>query len=83
MSTGLTSLTNLAEIGAEYPFHGFEMVFTLILLGFFALFFVWQVAMETKHHSAIIGNFTASPEVKSMTAEPVSYESAKLATATS
>lgn len=65
MSTGLSSVAKLSEIGAAYPFHGFEVAFTLIMLAFFLIFLIWQIAMEAKHHEAIIGNFTASPEPKS------------------
>ena len=67
MSTGLSTLSNLSEIGAEYPFHGMEVPFALIMLAFFVIFLIWQIAMEAKHHEEIIGNFTASPD-------PATYE---------
>jgi hypothetical protein len=61
MNTGLTSLANLPEITAAYPFHGMEVPFAIGILGFFIVFLGWQLVMESKHHKAIIGNFTASP----------------------
>lgn len=61
MSTGLSSVAKLSEIGAAYPFQGFEVLFSLMLLAFFVIFIAWQISMEAKHHKAIIGNFTASP----------------------
>ena len=61
MNTGLTSLAKLPEITAEYPFHGSEVLFAGAILGLFAVFFIWQLRMESKHHKEIIGNFTASP----------------------
>ena len=61
MSTGITSLSKLTEVSTVYPFAGLEMAMTLIPVGFVVLFFVWQIAMEAKHHKAIIGSFTASP----------------------
>jgi hypothetical protein len=67
MSTGITSLSKLSEVTAAYPFHGMEVAFTLVILAFFVIFFIWQISMEAKHHSEIIGNFTASPD-------PATYE---------
>ncbi len=61
MNTGLTSLAKLPEIGAAYPFAGMEVLFSIGILGFFLVFLAWQIGMESKHHKAIIGNFTASP----------------------
>jgi hypothetical protein len=61
MNTGVTTLSKLPELTAVYPFHGTEVTFSIALLGFFFVFIVWQIAMEAKHHKAIIGNFTASP----------------------
>lgn len=61
MNTGITSLSKLPEIGAAYPFHGMEVPFAVATLVFFLGFIAWQVAMESKHHKAIIGSFTASP----------------------
>lgn len=61
MNTGVTTLSKLPELTAVYPFHGTEVAFSIALLGFFVVFIVWQIAMEAKHHKAIIGNFTASP----------------------
>ncbi|WP_072390026.1 hypothetical protein [Hyphomicrobium sp. CS1GBMeth3] len=61
MSTGITSLSKLTEVTTVYPFAGLEVPLTLVTIGFVVLFFVWQVAMEAKHHKAIIGSFTASP----------------------
>lgn len=61
METGITSFSKLPEMTALYPFHGSEVAFTFGVLGFFILFIVFQIAMESKHHKAIIGNFTASP----------------------
>ena len=55
MSTGLSSLAKLPELGAAYPFAGMEYVFAIGLLGFFALFFLWQIAMEQRHIKKIIG----------------------------
>lgn len=61
METGITSLSKLPELTAIYPFHGTEVAFSFGVLGFFLVFLVFQVAMEARHHKAIIGNFTASP----------------------
>lgn len=61
MNTGVTTLSKLTELTAVYPFQGTEVGFSIALLGFFVVFIAWQVAMEAKHHKAIIGNFTASP----------------------
>ncbi len=61
MNTGITSLSKLPEVTAVYPFHGMEFAFAGTILGFFVLFIAWQLVMESKHHKAIIGNFTASP----------------------
>jgi hypothetical protein len=46
MSTGVTSLANLAEMGAVYPFAGFEWLFTLIAAAFLIYFLVSQIKME-------------------------------------
>lgn len=61
MSTGITSLSKLTEVTTVYPFAGMEIPLTLVTVGFFVIFLVWQIAMEAKHHKAIIGSFTASP----------------------
>jgi hypothetical protein len=61
MNTGITSLAKLPELTAVYPFHGMEVPFALVTLGFFVVFLGWQLVMEAKHHKAIIGSFTASP----------------------
>lgn len=61
MQTGITSLSKLSEVTAVYPFHGMEVPFAIGILGFFVVFLAWQFVMESKHHKAIIGNFTASP----------------------
>ncbi|MCB1483835.1 MAG: hypothetical protein AB7S74_04890 [Hyphomicrobium sp.] len=61
MNTGVTSLAKLSELSAIYPFHGDEIPFTLAIVALFVVFFAWQLSMESKHHKAIIGNFTASP----------------------
>lgn len=61
MQTGITSLANLGEIKAVYPFAGMEVPFAIGVVGFFLVFLAWQFVMEAKHHKAIIGNFTASP----------------------
>lgn len=61
MNTGLTSLAKLPEVTAAYPFHGAEMLYAGAILVLFVVFFAWQLRMETTHHKAIIGNFTASP----------------------
>lgn len=61
MQTGITSLSKLTEVTAIYPFHGTEVAFSFGVLAFFLIFIVFQIAMEAKHHKAIIGNFTASP----------------------
>lgn len=55
MSTGLTSLAKLPELTVAYPFAGMEVVFSIGLLAFFILFFVWQAAMEFSHQKEIIG----------------------------
>jgi hypothetical protein len=62
MSTGISTLNNLPDIGPAYPFAGMEVAFALMMLAFFVIFLIWQIAMESKHHDTIIGNFTASPE---------------------
>lgn len=61
MNTGLTSLSKLPEITAAYPFHGYEVGFAFAVAAFFVAFIIFQIGMETKHHKAIIGSFTASP----------------------
>lgn len=61
MNTGLTSLSKLPEITAAYPFAGYEVAFALVVAAFFVAFIVFQIGMESKHHKAIIGSFTASP----------------------
>jgi hypothetical protein len=38
-----------------------EIPFSIGVAALFVIFLVWQLAMEAKHHKAIIGNFTASP----------------------
>jgi hypothetical protein len=53
MSTGLTSLSKLPEIGAAYPFAGFEMVFVGFLVAFFLYFFARQIAIEHAHYKSI------------------------------
>lgn len=61
MNTGITSLSKLPEVTAVYPFHGMEVPFSIGILALFVVFLGWQLVMESKHHKAIIGNFTASP----------------------
>lgn len=61
MQTGISSLAKLPEIGPAYPFAGLEVPFAIGIAVFFVLFIISQMAMERKHHKAIIGNFTASP----------------------
>lgn len=61
MHTGLTTLSKLTEVAAAYPFHGSEYLFAGAILVLFVVFFASQMRMESKHHKAIIGNFTASP----------------------
>jgi len=61
MNTGVTSLSNLPGLGAVYPFHGMEIPFSIGIAALFVVFLGWQLVMESKHHKAIIGNFTASP----------------------
>lgn len=61
MNTGVTSLSKLTDMGAIYPFHGDEVIFSLAILAFFVAFLIFQIGMETKHHKTIIGDFTASP----------------------
>ena len=56
MSTGLSSLAKLPEITVAYPFAGMEVIFSIGMLAFFVLFFVWQIAMEYSHHKEIIGS---------------------------
>lgn len=46
MSTGVTSLANLAEMGAVYPFAGYEWLFSLMAAAFVLYFLVSQIAME-------------------------------------
>ncbi|KAB2941185.1 MAG: hypothetical protein K8F92_02170 [Hyphomicrobium sp.] len=70
MSTGLSSLAKLPELGAAYPFAGMEYVFAIGLLGFFALFFLWQIAMEQRHIKKIMG------ETKTEAAAPMEMEPA-------
>jgi hypothetical protein len=55
MSTGLSSLSKLPELTTLYPFAGAEYVYTLILLGFIVLFFMWQTTMEQLHIRKIMG----------------------------
>ena len=61
MNTGITDLSKLPEMTAIYPFHGDEVLFSVVILALFVAFFVFQIGMEAKHHKAIIGDFTASP----------------------
>jgi hypothetical protein len=61
MNTGVTSLAKLPEVTVVYPFAGMEIPFAIGTAALFVVFLVWQLAMEAKHHKAIIGNFTASP----------------------
>jgi hypothetical protein len=51
MSTGITSVANLADLTAVYPFAGFEWLFTLIVVGFTLFFIMKQIAMD-KEESA-------------------------------
>lgn len=55
MSTGLSSLAKLPEVTVMYPFAGMEVIFSIGLLAFFVMFFVWQIAMEYSHHKEIMG----------------------------
>lgn len=55
MSTGISSLSKLSEMSALYPFAGAEYLYTLILLGFIVLFFMWQTTMEQLHIRKIMG----------------------------
>jgi hypothetical protein len=55
MSTGISSLSKLPELTTLYPFAGAEFVYTLILLGFIVLFFMWQTTMEQLHIRKIVG----------------------------
>lgn len=61
MNTGLTSLSNLADIGPTYPFQGMEVPFVIGAACFLVFFLMRIIAMEASHHKAIIGSFTASP----------------------
>jgi hypothetical protein len=61
MNTGITTLSNLPDVKAVYPFAGMEVPFSIGVLALFVVFLGWQLVMESKHHKAIIGNFTASP----------------------
>lgn len=61
MNTGVTSFSKLSEMTAVYPFHGTEVAMSFGVLAFFLVFIVWQIAMESKQHKVIVGNFTASP----------------------
>ena len=51
MSTGITSVANLAELAAVYPFAGYEWLFTLIVVGFTLYFIAAQISMD-KEESA-------------------------------
>ncbi len=55
MSTGLSSLSKVPELTTLYPFAGAEYVYTLILLGFIVVFFMWQTTMEQLHIRKIVG----------------------------
>lgn len=46
MSTGISSVANLAEMAAVYPFAGYEWAFALILLAFTAYFIASQIGMD-------------------------------------
>lgn len=61
MQTGITTLSKLTEVTTVYPFAGMEIAFAIATVSFFGIFLAWQFVMESKHHKAIIGNFTASP----------------------
>ncbi len=55
MSTGLSSLSKLSEVTSAYPFAGMEYIYTVILLAFIILFFMWQTMMEQRHMKKIMG----------------------------
>ncbi|PZQ17066.1 MAG: hypothetical protein DI565_06690 [Ancylobacter novellus] len=46
MSTGISSVSNLAELGAMYPFAGFEWLFAVIVLAFTLFFIAKQISMD-------------------------------------
>ena len=46
MHTGITSVAQLADMGAVYPFAGSEWLYALILLAFTLYFIVSQIRME-------------------------------------
>lgn len=46
MSTGISSVANLADLAAVYPFAGFEWLFALIVVGFTLFFIAKQIEMD-------------------------------------
>jgi len=46
MSTGISSVSNLAELTAVYPFAGYEWLFTLIVIAFTLYFIAKQIEMD-------------------------------------
>lgn len=46
MNTGVTSLANLSELGAVYPFVGYEWLFAVLTAAFLVYFIAKQISME-------------------------------------
>jgi hypothetical protein len=47
MNTGVTSVANLPDLAAIYPFAGYEWLFALIAFAFTAYFVMSQIRMES------------------------------------
>lgn len=62
MSTGITSVANLADLTAVYPFAGFEWLFTLIVVAFTLFFIMKQIAMDKDEATEAVSTpMTAMP----------------------
>jgi hypothetical protein len=51
----VSSLANLPELAALYPFAGMEFIFAIGLAAFLVMFLMKQIAMEYNHQKAILG----------------------------
>lgn len=54
MHTGITSLAKLGDLGAVYPFAGFEPLFALVALVFFIAFIAKQISMDKELHEEML-----------------------------
>ncbi len=54
MHTGITSYAKLADMGAVYPFTGWEPLFAVITLVFFVVFIAKQISMDKELHEEML-----------------------------